>query len=95
MLSKMIWPQIEDEQVKLKRELKHRRKELDTIDQLRHRLYSEYTTMKRHYEIVDKRRALIDGRLRVVVSNVTPKTSPKHLTQEQVNSLIEELENMI
>lgn len=78
----------------LKQELTQRKKELETLSQLLHRLESEYFYLKHRYQTIDREWALRDGRLKVIKAEKAPKSSPR-LTQDEINALIEEIGNLI
>ena len=95
MLCRMIWPQIEDEQVVRRRELKQLHSEMESLKQIYYRLECEYKEKKLVYCEVDKKRALCDGRLRVVKPSITAPRPKTKMTQDQVNKLLDELADLI
>ena len=95
MLCKMIWPQIEDEQVVRRRELRQLHSEMESLKQIYYRLECEYKEKKLVYCEIDKKRALHDGRLRVVKPSIKPPKPVQEMSQDQVNDLIRELEQLI
>lgn len=85
---------IEDEKIVLARELRKLKDEMESLKQTYLRLDIIYKTKKLRYEEIDKSRAMKDGRLRVVKPTVKPKEEKK-LTQEQIMSLIDELNELV
>jgi len=85
---------IEDEKVVLARELKKLKDEMDSLKQTYLRLDVIHKTKKQRYEEIDKSRAMKDGRLRVVASTTKVK-EPKKMTQEQIDQLLAELQDLI
>lgn len=94
-LIKMIFPQIEDEEVVLYHEIVKIKNEMFALKQIYLRLDSEYREMKNNYETIDRRRALIDGRLHVVKSEKVEKNPFKGMSQDRINEIVEELKELI
>jgi hypothetical protein len=86
---------IEDEKVVLAREIKKLKDEMDSLKQTYLRLDVIHKTKKQRYEEIDKRRALTDGRLRVVKTITKKETKQEPMTQEQINKLLDELNDLI
>jgi len=86
---------IEDEKVILARELKKLRDEMDSLKQTYLRLDVIYKAKRSKYEEIDKRRALTDGRLRVVKTITKKEVKQEPMTQEQINKLLDELNDLI
>ena len=87
--------QIEDLQVVRRRELIKLHNEMESLKQTYLRLDVTYKEQKQEYEKVDKQRALCDGRLHIVKSSLIPKKVENKLSDDQIQSLIEELGNLI
>lgn len=86
---------IEDEKAVLAREMRKLKGEMDSLKQTYLRLDVEYKAKRNRYEEIDKKRALTDGRLRIVKPSTKKETKQEHLTQDQINSLLEELNDLI
>jgi hypothetical protein len=86
---------IEDEKVILAREMKKLKDEMDSLKQTYLRLDVIYKTKKNRYEEIDKRRALTDGRLRIVKTVTKKEIKQEPMTQDQINVLLKELEDLI
>ena len=86
---------IEDEKVILAREMRKLKCEMDSLKQTYLRLDLTYKEKKLRYEDIDKKRALTDGRLRIVKTTTKKETKQEPMTQEQINVLLSELENLL
>jgi hypothetical protein len=86
---------IEDEKVVLAREMKKLKAEMDSLKQTYLRLDVTYKEKKVRYEYIDKKRALTDGRLRIVQPTTKKETKQEPMTQDQVDKLLKELQDLI
>ena len=86
---------IEDEKVILARSMKKLKAEMDSLKQTYLRLDVTYKEKKNRYEEIDKSRALKDGRLRIVKTITKKETKQEPMTQDQINVLLKELENLL
>jgi hypothetical protein len=86
---------IEDEKVVLAREMKKLKAEMDSLKQTYLRLDVTYKEKRSRYEQIDKKRALTDGRLKVVKSTTKKETKQEPMTQDQVDKLLKELQDLI
>jgi hypothetical protein len=86
---------IEDEKIMIARDLRKLKSEMDSLKQTYLRLDVMYKTKKLRYEEIDKSRALKDGRLRIVKSDVRKEVKTEPLTQEQINTLLDELNDLV
>ena len=92
----MIFPQIEDEKLVLHRDIVKLKNELFALKQIYLRLDTEYKVKKKRYEKIDKQRALVDGRLHIVKPNEKAEKNPfSHMSQDEINNLVEELKELI
>ena len=86
---------IEDEKVILARSMKKLKAEMDSLKQTYLRLDVTYKEKRARYEEIDKSRALSDGRLRIVKTITKKETKQEPMTQDQINVLLSELENLL
>jgi hypothetical protein len=86
---------IEDEKIMIARDLRKLKSEMDSLKMTYLRLELSYNKKKLRYEEIDKSRALKDGRLRIVKSDVRKEVKTESLTQEQINTLLDELNDLI
>jgi hypothetical protein len=86
---------IEDEKIMIARDLRKLKSEMDSLKMTYLRLELSYNKKKLHYEEIDKSRALKDGRLRIVKSDVRKEVKTESLTQEQINTLLDELNDLV
>ena len=86
---------IEDEKAVLAREIRKLKCEMDSLKQTYLHLDITYKMKKLRYEEIDKSRALTDGRLRIVKTITKKETKQEPMTQDQINVLLKELENLL
>lgn len=85
---------IEDKKVVLANQMRSMQERIYCLRLAANLIECEYKEKKQEYEALDKKRALIDGRLKKVEDNKTPKP-PKKLSQAELLDLIKELEEML
>jgi archaellum component FlaC len=82
-----------DGKSELLKEIRKRKSALDALRQEYYRLESEYKDLKKRYELIDREWAM---RTKIrVINSVKKSTVTSHLTQEQINNLLNELADLI
>lgn len=77
----------------LNRDLIELKSKLDCLKMKYLKTYEIYIEKKKRYELLDRKWAERDGRLKVIKSEQKPKTQ-KQMTQEEILRLIGDLEDM-
>lgn len=80
-------PQICDDQICRRQELKELLKAIEEARQLLGHLEDIYFAKKREYHLCDRQRAKVDGRLKIIKPKQDPKTRVRKVKNESLSSL--------